>query len=162
MMSMYIPFRMYQRMKNLREYSLIGALMVLGAVLGVVYASTYGPGTSLTLADTPITVEDRMAFENMAIEIALSDPRVKELTEGKTVMIFASFYRTFHAVDDNVTTQDGGKLFHFEWDQKYRALVTIRYDDDTGYGVYINITDEEVGEPWRAVWEDGKYFKQVN
>lgn len=150
------------KLNRLREYSTIGALMILGVLLGSAYVSAAGGQHTLTLSEgSPLTVEDRVAFENEAIEIALSDPRIKALTEGKTAMIFSSFYRTFHVVDDNATNSFGCRRFHFEWDQKYRALVTIRYPDDTGYGVGINITDREVGEPRRAIWEEGKYFKYL-
>ena len=151
-------------MHRLREYTLIGAMMVLGVILGAVYVHAAGGQATLTLSEgTPKTVEDRMALENEAIEIALSNPRVKPLTEGKTVRIFSTFYMTFHAVFDNETLSPvKGKLFHYEWDQKYRALVTIRYTDDTGYGIDVNITDKVVGEPQRAIWEEGKYFKYLS
>jgi hypothetical protein len=150
-------------MHRLREYTLIGTMMVLGVILGTAYVHTAGGQATLTLSEgTPHTVEDRVALENEAIEIALSDPRLKPLTEGKTVRIFSTFYMTFHVVFDNETLSPvKGKLFHYEWDQKYRALVTIRYTDDTGYGIDVNITDKAVGEPQRAIWEEGKYFKYL-
>jgi hypothetical protein len=147
-------------MHRLREYTLIGAMMVLGVILGTVYVHTAGGQTTLTLREgTPKTVEDRTALENEAIEIALSDPRVKPLTEGKTVRIFSTFYMTFHAVFDNETLSPvKGKLFHYEWDQKYRALVTIRYTDDTGYSIHVDITDKIVEEPRKVYWKGEDFY----
>ena len=141
-------------MHRLREYTLIGAIMVLGVILGTVYVHAAGSQPKLTLSEgTPHTVEERVALENEAVEIALSDPRVRTLTEGKTVRIFSVFYMNFHIVYDNVTNPAEGKPFYVEWDQKYRAQVTIRYPDGSGYRVDVNITDKAVGEPQRAVWE---------
>jgi hypothetical protein len=147
---------------RLREYTLIGAMMVLGVILGTVYVQAAGGQATLTLSDgEPKSAEDRMALENEAIEIALSDPRVKPLTEGKTVRIFSTFYMTFHVefIEKVPWGSAWRETFQYVWDGKYRALVTLRYPDDTGYGVDVNITDRVVGEPQRAVWEEGKYYK---
>jgi len=148
-------------MQRLREYTLIGAVIILGVILGTVYVQAAGDQATLTLSEgEPKSETERIALENEAIEIALADPRVKLLVEGKTVKIFSTFYMKFQVVFDNETLCPiECSLFHLEWDQKYRAFVSIRYADDTGYGIDVNITDKIVNEPQRAVWKEGKYFK---
>ena len=103
------------------------------------------------------TDEERKALEEEALEIALSDPRVKPLVEGKESKISASFKMTYtlRFVDNKTET------YYAQWDGKYRASVYIRYPDDTGYGFEVNITDKVAEEPRKAVWEDGEHFKYL-
>ncbi len=135
--------------------------MVLGVILGAAYVRAAGDQTTLTLSEgTPHTVEDRVALENEAIEIALSDPRVKPLVEGKEVKIFSTYYTQGKLVYTNETTEGPGwiKDFEFAWDGKYRALVTIRYPDDTGYSIHVDITGRMVEEPRKAYWKGGNFY----
>lgn len=147
-------------MGKMREYALIGVIMIVGVLAGAVYVHAVGGQPKLTLSDgMPKTQEERLALENQAIELALADPRIKPLANVTGVKIFSTFGMCFKIIFDNNVTQTGN--FKLDWDQKYRALVTIRYPDDTGYGVDVNITDKVVGEPKQAVWEEGKYFKYL-
>jgi hypothetical protein len=146
----------------MREYALIGVIMIVGVLAGAVYVHAVGGQPKLTLSDgQPKTQEERIALENQAIELALADSRIKQLANVSGVKIFSTFYMQFKIVYTNETTEGPGwiKDFKIDWDGKYRALVTIRYPDDTGYGVDVNITDKVVGEPKQAVW--GKYFKYL-
>lgn len=147
-------------MHRLREYTLIGAMMVLGVILGIMYVHAAGGQATLTLSDgEPKSVEERVALENEAIQIALADPRVKPLVDGKEVRIFSTLYTQGKLVYTNETMEGPGwiKDFKFDWDGKYRALITIRYPDDTGYGINVNITDRMVEEPKKAYWK-GEHF----
>ena len=149
-------------MSKMREYALIGVIMIVGVLAGAVYVHAVGGQPKLTLSDgQPKTQEERIALENQAIELALADSRIKQLANVSGVKIFSTFYMQFKIVYTNETTEGPGwiKDFKIDWDGKYRALVTIRYPDDTGYGVDVNITDKVVGEPKQAVW--GKYFKYL-
>lgn len=146
-------------MSNIRLYALIGAIMIVGVLAGVVYASNVGgQATILKLSDgEPKSVEERIAFENEAIQIAIADPRVKPLVEGREVIIQAVFHMNFQLkfVDNSTET------FYAQWDGKHRASVHIRYPDDTGYWIEVNITDKIVDEPRGVVWGDRGTFKFV-
>jgi hypothetical protein len=147
----------------MREYALIGVIMIVGVLAGAVYIHAVGGQPKLTLSDgMPKTQEERPALENQAIELALADSRIKQLANVSSIKIFSTFYMNFKIVYTNETTEGPGKDLKIDWDGKYRALVTIRYPDDTGYGVDVNITDKVVGEPKQAVWEEGKYFKYLS
>ena len=148
-------------MHRLREYTFIGAMMVLGVILGMVYVNAAGSQATLTVSEGEVTsVEERIALENEAIQIALVDPRVKPLVEGKEVKIFSTYYTQGRLVYTNETTEGPGwiKDFEFAWDGKYRALVTIRYPDDTGYSIHVDITGRMVEEPRKAYWKGGNFY----
>ncbi len=104
------------------------------------------------------SVDDRIALENMAIEIALADPRVKPLFEGKECTIQAFYKKTFQLkfVDNNTET------FYAQWDGQDRASVQIRYPDNNGYWIEVNITNRIVDEPRKVVWEDKGTLHFIN
>ena len=154
-------------MNKIREYVLIGAIMIVGVLAGTVYVHAVGGQQYLTLIEgSPKTVEDRVALENQATELALADPRIQSLANVSGVRIFAVFTMNFQVIWDQVTingvlvnvTQSG--KYTLDWDQKYRATVWIRYPDNTGYGVDVNITDKLVGDPKPVVWVgEDVYFR---
>jgi len=149
---------------KMRENALIGVIMIVGVLAGAVYVHAVGGQPKLTLSDGyPETQEERMALENEAIQIALSDPRVKPLTDGREVRIFSTYYTQGKIIYTNETTEGPGwvKDFKFDWDGKYRAVVTIRYPDNTGYSIQVNITDKMVEEPKRVIWVEGHFFKYL-
>ncbi len=145
---------------KVRDYALIGVVVILGVLAGAVYASKVGGEvTVLNMREgLPDSAEARLALENEAIEIALADPRVKPLTEGKefTVSALLKVQFSLKFVENKTET------YYAQWDGKNRAVVTIRYPDDTGYTFDVNITDRLVEEPRRVAWEDGrKSFKYL-
>jgi hypothetical protein len=141
----------------MREYALIGAIMIMGVLAGTVYVYAVGGQQYLTLNEgAPKTAEERIALENQAIELALADPRIQSLTNVSGVKIFSVFTMHFQVIWDNNVTQSGKDTV--DWDQKYRATVWIRYPDNTGYSVDVNITDKLVGEPTHVVWEGNDVY----
>ena len=148
-------------MRKLRELTLIGAIMAVGVLAGL-YVHASGSQYIISVSDWGLkTPEERVALENQAIDLALSDSRVSKLANVTGVRILSTFYTNFSLVfNKNDTLSPGASYITTTWDGKYRALVTIQYKDDTGYGVDVNITDKVVGAPVKAVWEDGgKVFK---
>jgi hypothetical protein len=144
-------------MGKMREYVLIGVIMIIGVLAGTVYVHAVGGQRQLTLSEgQPETVEERVSLENQAIELALADPRIKPLANVSGIKIFSVFYMNFQIIWDNNVTQPG--KYNLDWDQKYRATVWIRYPDDTGYSVDVNITDKLVGEPKHVVWEGNDVY----
>ena len=146
-------------MGKMRENALIGVIMIVGVLAGAVYVHAVGGQTTLTLSAYEIKiVVHSQALENQAIELALADSRIKTLADVSGAKINATLGMIKISFDSN-STRTG--YCTVEWDGKYRALVTIKYPDNTGYGVDVNVTDKLVGEPKRAVWEEGKYFKYL-
>lgn len=144
-------------MGKTREGLLIGVIMIIGVLAGTVYVYAVGGQQSLTLSEgEPKTTEERVALENQAIELALADPRIQPLADVSGVKIFSVFHIDYQIVFDNNATQSG--TFNAVWDQKYRATVWIRYPDNTGYNVEVNITDKLVGEPDHVVWEGNDVY----
>jgi hypothetical protein len=149
-----------REMSTTRHYALIGTMIILGVLAGVVYASKVDTRPEVLTVGDPIlrTVEERAAYENEAIEIALADPRVKPLVEGREVTIRAVFGTLFEfKFYENSTDR-----YFAQWDGKYRASVYLRYPDDTGYGIEVNITDLIVGEPRKVVWGEKGTFHFIN
>ena len=144
---------------KIREYALIGAIMIIGVLAGTVYVHAVGGQQILTLSEgAPKTAEERIALENQAIELALTDPKIQPLANVSGVKIFSVFTMHFQVIWDNNVTQSGKDVV--DWDQKYRATVWMRYPDNTGYSVDVNITDKLVGEPKLVVWVgEDVYFR---
>ncbi len=145
-------------MEKTRLYAIIGVIMIAGVLAGAVYASRVGGQVTVLNASDGIpgpSVDERVALENEAIQIALDDPRVKPLVEGKEVIIQAVFKTHFQLkfVDNSTET------FYAQWDGKYRTNVYLRYPDNTGYSIEVNITDKIVDEPRAVIWGDGGIFK---
>jgi len=157
--------------RRLREYTLIGAMMVLGVILGTVYVYAAGGQATVTLSDGELKISELKVFlegeaieneviKNEAIQIALADSRVKPLVEGKEVRIFSNLYIRGKVVYTNETTEGPGwvKDIRFDWDGKHRALVTLRYPDNTGYSINVNITDRIVEDPRKGYWTGEDFY----
>ncbi len=144
-------------MTKIREYALIAVIMIMGVLAGAVYVHAVGGQQQLTLSEgQPKTQDERIALENQAIELALGDPRIKPLANVSGVKIFSVFTMHFQVIWDNNVTQSGKDVV--DWDQKYRATVWMRYPDNTGYSVDVNITDKLVGDPQHVVWEGNDVY----
>lgn len=149
--------KMVINVNKMKEYALIGAVMIIGVLAGTVYVHAVGSQQYLTLIEgAPKTAGERIALENQAIELALADPRIQPLANVSGVKIFSVFTMHFQIIFDNNVTQSGKDTV--DWDQKYRATVWIRYTDNSGYSVDVNITDKLVGEPVHVVWKGNDVY----
>ena len=137
-------------MGKLREMAFIGAIMIVGVLAGTLYVRMVGGQPIISLNNGALkTPEERIALENKAIQIALSDPKISKLANVTGVKIFSTFYTYLRIIFDNNSTRDGskGQNATATWDGKYRAVVTIMYPDGTTYHVDVNITDHIVEAP---------------
>ena len=136
---------------------LITILVTLGLGLGTIYVLVAGGGEIQVMKGEfvgdglPTTDDERERLEAQAIEVALGDERVKELIEGRQYELESTFYSTWQM--ETVSKDPGVETFKFVWDGKLRAMVTIVYEDDSGYFIHVNITDMTV--------ESLKYIEQI-
>jgi hypothetical protein len=90
-------------------------------------------------------VEERESVENLALEIALSDLRVKSLMEDKKdgYELQSNCY-TLHKLLFEEEHLEGSGDFHGGWDGKLRGQVVFVYDDASIYYVNVDVTDEKI------------------
>jgi hypothetical protein len=127
----------------------VASLVFLGMLLGSIFVyATDGERTFTFSLGEPETVEERLELQNEAINIALSDSRVLPLTLEKEYRLLSILYNKY-TVKELTKEQLGLNSWRSEvqllWDGKHRALVTILYNDGSGYHVDVNITDGLVG-----------------
>ena len=135
-------------------------LILIGFGLGMSYVVASGARGPIAyfeckviwIGEEPsLTPDGRIRLEEQAIDLALSNPRVKELIEGKQYRVVAAFYISGRY---EIGPKEGEyTILRFEWDGKLRTLVTIIFADDSGYYVDVNLTD--------GIVEDIRYTSNV-
>jgi len=141
-----------------RQLVVAAALISLGTVAGVAF--TYAFGGKVIQYNLTSTVGDQLDIESQAIDIAVRDPRVKALIEGKECRIQASTKMRLFITGENKTSEEqgypikitvvdpgGGESTLFIERVKPIAVVTILYPDGSGYWVEIDVTTSTVCEP---------------
>lgn len=125
-------------------------LLILGGILGVAYTQlTGGKTVTYDAGETAAT----QSTENRAIDLALRDPRVSALTEGKQCRILATRFERLKIVFDNstsgtkITAVGEGTEITMRSHTKPMVLVTIIYPDGSGYFVDVSVDEGEVSEP---------------
>ncbi|MCJ7574979.1 hypothetical protein MUO93_12090 [Candidatus Bathyarchaeota archaeon] len=144
--------------KPVRRQLIVVALIVLGAVAGVAF--TYAFGGKVIQYGLSSTVGDQLDIESQAIDIAVRDPRVKALIEGKECKILATTKMWLKVTGENQTSggegypikitvigPGGGESTLFIERVKPIVVITILYPDGSGYWVEIDVTAGTVGEP---------------
>lgn len=102
----------------------------------------------------PKTIEEREAIEKLAMEIALSDRRVKALISerGDNYNLQSTAVMRFHAEfisKELIGTDARGtpiykETYHYVWDGKLRGTVVFLYNDSSIYFVHVDVTDRKV------------------
>ena len=141
-----------------RQLVVAAALISLGTVVGVAF--TYAFGGKVIQYGLSSTVGDQLDIESQAIDIAVRDPRVKALIEGKECRIQASTEMRLFITGENKTGEEqgypikitvigpGGRESTLFMERvKPIVVVTILYPDGSGYWVEIDVTAGTVGEP---------------
>jgi hypothetical protein len=102
----------------------------------------------------PKTVEEREAIEKSAIEIALSDGRVKALIErrGNNYGLQSTAVTHFHI--EFIDKEN----FYYIWDGKLRGIVALQYNDGSSYFVHVDVTE---GKVWYIGYIKWNYMHQV-
>jgi 3-isopropylmalate dehydratase small subunit len=145
---------------NLRKFIPVIAVIAIGIATGLVYVHALDGQKTYQFFEVNIKPTERnQTLEKQAIALALADSRIKPLANVSGAQISATVGQNYQIIFDNNSTKTGNCTAI--WDGKYTALVTIKYPDNSGYGVEVNITDKIVGDPKKGVWDEGNYFKYL-
>ncbi len=130
---------------------LIIALVAIGIALGsfVAYILNSNETKDILVLDfvngkVILDAEDRELLKQKVINITLEDDQVKELTAGKTFTTYMTLAKSLQQIEE-VTADDSSRRIHIEFD--YVAVVTLMFEDGSGYTVQVNWEEWTVGEP---------------
>jgi len=91
-----------------------------------------------------LDAEDRELLKQEVINITLEDDQVKELTAGKNFTTYVTLAKFLQQIED-ITVDDSTRRIHIEFD--YVAVVTLMFEDGSGYTIPVNWEEWTVGEP---------------
>ena len=91
-----------------------------------------------------LDAEDRELLKQEVINITLEDDQVKELTAGKSFTTYVTLAKSLPHIED-ITVDDSSRRIHIEFD--YVAVVTLMFEDGSGYTIPVNWEEWTVGEP---------------
>ncbi len=131
------------------------ALICSGIILGSIYTfimNSQGATNTLELefenGGLILFPEDRAKIKKQAINVTLEDDNVKTLLVGKNYTIQATIIST-HTIQEilqNITLiRSSTRITLFTEDLV--AVVTITFEDGSGYNIRIDLRDWTVGEP---------------
>ena len=130
---------------------LIIALITIGTALGsiVAYITNAGEKKGILVLDfvngkVILDAEDRELLKQKVINITLEDDGVKELTAGKNFTTYVTLAKSLQHIED-VTVDDSSRRIHIEFD--YVAVVTLMFEDGSGYTIPVNWEEWVIGEP---------------
>ena len=130
---------------------LIIALVTIGIALGsiVVYILNTNETKDILVLDfvngkVILDAEDRELLKEKVINITLEDDQVKELTAGKNFTTYVMLAKSLQHIED-ITVDDSSRRIYIEFD--YVAVVTLMFEDGSGYTIQVNWEEWTVGEP---------------
>ena len=130
---------------------LIIALVVIGIALGsiVAYILNTNETKDVLVLDfvngkVILDAEDRELLKQEIINATLEDDQVKELTAGKNFTTYVTLVKSLQHIED-ITADDSSRRIHIEFD--YVAVVTLMFEDGSGYTIQVNWEEWTVGEP---------------
>ena len=142
------------RMRN--KVLLIATLLLSGVVSGSVFlyvVNANGTKDMLVLdwvnGKIILDAEDREELTQEIISITLEDDQVKALTAGKEFTTHVTLVKSIQETEE--TFNESGRRIYIKFD--YVAIVTLAFDDGSGYNIPVNWEEWTVGEP--------EYFDQV-
>ncbi len=130
---------------------LVIALVAIGIALGsiVVYVMNANEMKDILVLDfvngkVILDAEDRELLKQEVIDVTLQDDQVKNLIAGKNYATYVTLAKSLQQIED-VTANDSSRRIYIKFD--YVAVVTLKFDDGSGYTVQVNWEDWTVGEP---------------
>ncbi|MCW4054383.1 MAG: hypothetical protein NWE84_05630 [Candidatus Bathyarchaeota archaeon] len=130
---------------------LIIALVAIGIALGsiVAYVLNTNETKDILVLDfvngkVILDAEDRELLKEKVINITLEDDQVKELTAGRNFTTYVTLAKSLQHIED-ITIDDSSRRIHIEFD--YVAVVTLMFEDGSGYTIQVNWEEWTVGEP---------------
>jgi hypothetical protein len=137
-----------QRMRN--RTLLIVTLVAVGIASGSVflYVTNVNGTKDILILDyingkIILDAEDRELLKQEIINITLEDDQVKALTTGKNFTTQVTLIKSIQEIEE--TINDSGRWIKIEFD--YVAIVTLTFEDGSGYKIPVNWEEWTVGEP---------------
>jgi len=139
-----------------RKALLVIALVVIGIASGSIYLVTADEPEDILVLDfvngkVILDAEDRELLRQEVINITLENDKVKELTDGKNFTTHVTLVKSIQNIEE-ISVDDAGRRIFIEFD--YVAVVTLMFEDSSGYTIHVNWEEWTVGEP--------EYSQQVN
>ena len=136
------------RMRN--RMLLIVTLVAVGIAVGSVflYVMNLNGTKDLLILDyvngkVILDAEDRERLKQEIINITLEDDRVKALTAGKPFTTQVTLIKAIQEIEE--MSANGSRWIKIEFD--YVAIVTLTFEDGSGYNIPVNWEEWTVGEP---------------
>lgn len=128
---------------------LIITLVVIGIVSGAIYLTIANEPEDILVLDfvngkVILDAEDRELLRREIINITLENDKVKELTNGKNFTTHVTLVKSIQEIEE-ITDVDAGRRIFIEFD--YVAVVTLMFEDGSGYTIPVNWEEWTVGEP---------------
>ena len=130
---------------------LIITLVAVGIVSGstLLYVTNANEAKEVLVLDfvngkVILDAEDRELLKQEVINMTLEDDQVKELTAGKTFTTYVTLVKSLQEIED-LTLSTSTRIVSIEFD--YVAVVTLVFEDGSGYTIPVNWDDWTVGDP---------------
>lgn len=130
---------------------LIIAVVAVGIALGSVflYLTSMNEAKDILVLDfvngkVILDAEDRELLRQKVINITLENGHIKELTAGKNFTTHVTLVKSLQEIEET-TADDYGRRIFIEFD--YVAVVTLTFEDGSGYTIPVNWEEWTVGEP---------------
>ena len=91
-----------------------------------------------------LNAKDRELLKQQVINATLENDQIKELIAGKNFSTHVILAKTFRMTEKTITADSPRRIF-VEFD--YVAIVTLVFEDGSGYKIPVNWKDWTVGEP---------------
>jgi hypothetical protein len=132
-----------------RKALLIIALVVIGITSGSIYLIIADEPEDILMLDfvngkVILDAEDRELLRQEVINITLENDKVKELTDGKNFTTHVTLVKSIQDIEE-IAVDDAGRRIFIEFD--YVAVVTLIFEDGSGYSIPVNWKEWTVGEP---------------
>ena len=135
------------RIKALMIIALVAISIALGSIF--LYATNANETKDILVLDfvngkVILDAEDRELLKQKVINMTLEDAQVQELTAGKNFTTYVTLAKSLQEIED-ITADDSSRRIHIEFD--YVAVVSLMFEDGSGYTVQVNWEEWTVGEP---------------
>jgi len=142
-------------MKNVqatRKILLLAALIGIGIILGSVVLYIVNPkedtgSWKLELEDGRIVLDagDRIKLKEKALSVTLEDEEIKELIAGKDYTTQVTL--TGNATVEEIIVNQTKRIIVAEGEVNLMVIVTVTFEDGSGYNIPIDWQNWTVGEP---------------
>jgi len=130
---------------------LVMVLVAIGIALGSVflYTTSMNETNDILVLDFVngriiLNAKDRELLKQQVINVTLENDQIKELIAGKNFSTHVVLAKSVRMIEKTIADDSSRRIF-VEFD--YEAVVTLAFEDGSGYKIPVNWEDWTVGEP---------------